>query len=48
MSFDISDWGRQLSRLVGGMDRGQWMIVFAIVVIVGFFCMRGFGSRANY
>ena len=30
------------------LDTHQWLIVFAAVVIVGFFCMRGFGSQKSY
>jgi hypothetical protein len=30
------------------LDRVQWLWVFCLVVIVGFTCMRGFGSRVNY
>jgi hypothetical protein len=29
-------------------DRQQWLVALAIVTIVGFFCMRGFGSRSKY
>jgi hypothetical protein len=30
------------------LDRGTWVWVSAIVVALGFICMRGFGSRTNY
>ncbi len=30
------------------LDRQEWIGVFAVVLTVGYFCMRGFGSRAKY
>jgi hypothetical protein len=30
------------------MNPQEWFLVFVVVVIVGFFCMRGFGSRTYY
>jgi hypothetical protein len=30
------------------LDRQEWLIVLAVVVGVGFLCLRGFGSRTNY
>ncbi len=30
------------------LDREEWVIVLAIGTVVGGYCMRGFGSRANY
>lgn len=26
----------------------QWVIVLAVMIIFGFLCMRGYGSRSNY
>jgi disulfide bond formation protein DsbB len=26
----------------------EWAIVTAIMLVIGFFCMRGYGSRKNY
>lgn len=37
-----------LVHLMGRLDRTQWLFVFVGVVVLGFVCMRGFGSRANY
>jgi hypothetical protein len=34
--------------LVCGMSRQEWTLLFVGAVIVGFFCMRGFGSRSKY
>ena len=30
------------------LDRTQWIWLSIVVVVVGFVCMRGFGSRTNY
>jgi hypothetical protein len=38
----------QASRWLEQMTAGDWLIAFAVVVVVGCFCMRGFGSRSNY
>ncbi len=32
----------------GNLDRQEWILVFVCVVIIGFFCLRGFGSRSSY
>ncbi len=37
-----------LVHLFQTLDRQQWTLVFAGVLVVGFLCMRGFGSRTNY
>ena len=34
--------------LVLRMDSMDWTIALVAVVIVGFFCTKGFGSRTNY
>ena len=26
----------------------EWTLILAAVVVLGFFCMRGFGSRSEY
>ncbi len=30
------------------MSPQEWLSVCVVVVIIGFFCMRGFGSRTYY
>jgi hypothetical protein len=30
------------------LDRQQWIMVFFGALVVGFLCMRGFGSRTKY
>jgi hypothetical protein len=44
----IVDFGGQIAKHMGTLDRQQWFFVFVGVVVLGFLCMRGFGSRANY
>ena len=34
--------------LIDGMGTQEWMLVLVGVIVLGFFCMRGFGSRSNY
>lgn len=33
---------------VDHFDLQDWLLVFTVVVLIGVFCMRGFGSRSNY
>ncbi len=35
-------------RTLDHLSAQEWLLVFGFVVIVGFFCLRGFGSRSNY
>jgi hypothetical protein len=37
-----------LMRWVTSLDKQESLLMLVIVTIVGFFCMRGFGSRSNY
>lgn len=30
------------------MNAQQWMAACAVLLAVGFLCLRGFGSRSNY
>lgn len=32
----------------GNLDRTEWIAVFAVVIVIGTFCLRGFSSRLNY
>jgi hypothetical protein len=40
--------GRYVIRYTGEFDRTQWIFILVGAVIVGFLCLRGFGSRQNY
>lgn len=35
---------RKLIRQIDSMGMEGWMIMGAIVLVVGFYCMRGFGT----
>jgi len=35
-------------RFIDRMDAQHWLLALLAVVVVGFFCMRGFGSRSDY
>jgi hypothetical protein len=35
-------------RWVTSLDKQESLLMLVIVTVVGFFCMRGFGSRSNY
>lgn len=30
------------------MGREEWIVVAVTIITVGYFCMRGFGSRTKY
>lgn len=32
----------------GNMSQKEWLVVAGIAVVIGFFLMRGIGSRATY
>jgi hypothetical protein len=38
----------QVTRTVGRFDTEHWVIVGAILIVVGLICMRGFGSQKAY
>lgn len=39
---------RTASRWMNGLDKQEWLMVLVGVVVIGFFCLRGFGSRSGY
>jgi hypothetical protein len=39
---------REIVRYVDRMGLQEWLVVLAVVIIVGVICMRGFGSRSRY
>ena len=41
-------YGDKIYRSIGHLDRSYWIMILVGVLAVGFFCMRGFGSRTNY
>ncbi len=38
----------QLMRQLGRLEPEQWILLAVGVLVVGMFCMRGFGSRKDY
>jgi hypothetical protein len=42
------DAWREINHIVQRMDQHEWLMVMAVIVAVGLFCLRGFGSRKNY
>jgi hypothetical protein len=38
----------EVMRWVTSLDKQESLLLLIVVTIVGFFCMRGFGSRSNY
>ncbi len=37
-----------IMRFLDRMGPQEWVIVLAAMIVVGFFCLRGFGSRSQY
>jgi len=44
----MQQFWQDIVRLVYSMDTQQWMLVLAGVIVLGLFCMKGFGSRSDY
>jgi len=38
----------EVMRRVDRLDLSQWLLVLAVGAVIGFLCMRGFGSRSGY
>jgi hypothetical protein len=38
----------QIMHYANCLSPQQWVMLLAIMLIVGILCMRGFGSRSNY
>jgi hypothetical protein len=37
-----------LMNWLENMGQREWFAVLAVVILVGYFSLRGFGSRSNY
>jgi hypothetical protein len=48
MNYSFSSAWNEFAHLAGRLDQQTWLVVCAIAMIVGYFCLRGFGSRNNY
>lgn len=35
-------------RWFNALNREEWIIVLAVCCVLGFLCLRGYGSRSNY
>ncbi len=44
----MTHYFNQLLNVINNMDRQQWALVLAAVIIAGFFLLRGMGSRSSY
>lgn len=42
------DLCRGVMQFFNGLDVDQWFLLGAVAVLLGLFCLRGFGSRSNY
>ena len=52
MSLEIEtimiQYWNNLLRQIDRLDTEQWTLVLVAAIVVGFFCLRGFGSRSGY
>lgn len=39
---------RELMRMANRLDAQEWLLILVGVVVVGWVCLRGFGSRSSY
>jgi hypothetical protein len=44
----ISRVSAELMQYVNRMGPQEWVLVLGAAIVVGAFCLRGFGSRSNY
>ena len=44
----IYDWICEVIRYADRLSPQQWLLVLGVVIIIGLFCLRGFGSRSQY
>lgn len=44
----VNSAANEITRVIQSFNETQWGIVAVIVVVSGFICMQGFGSRSNY
>ena len=44
----MGNYCRQVLRFLEQLDTQEWVLVLMGLVVVGFLCMRGFGSRSDY
>jgi hypothetical protein len=39
---------RDVLHMMERLSVQQWMLVLVVAIVVGVFCLRGFGSRSEY
>lgn len=39
---------RDLTRFLQRIDPGEYLMLLVLGLVIGFFCLRGFGSRSKY
>ena len=39
---------REAMQFFNQLDAQQWLMLLVAAVVLGFFCLRGFGSRSGY
>lgn len=40
--------GGKIIKHVGHLSHTQWAVVLVLAMVVGFFCLRGYGSRKRF
>jgi hypothetical protein len=44
----VYNWIREVMHYADRLNPQQWLLVLAVVIIIGLICLRGFGSRSQY
>ena len=44
----MDEYYRAAMTTLEGLSTQQWTVLMFFLIVVGFFCMRGFGSRTTY
>ncbi|MCA9147739.1 MAG: hypothetical protein KDA92_00505 [Planctomycetales bacterium] len=44
----ITHWLNKIEHTIRHLDGTDYILLTACVVLIGFACMRGFGSRTNW
>jgi hypothetical protein len=46
--ISFSDVWFRFTQYAGSMNQQTWLVICAVGCVVGFICLRGFGSRSSY
>jgi hypothetical protein len=41
-------WMREILHYANKLEPQHWLLVLLAAIVIGFVCMRGFGSRSQY